>query len=97
MASKGEPIMKKPLTPASTVGDQEPNPNPKPAEFLTPETRPMPEHLRHYTLDSMETAYRNGTVGESDLTSYLDAWNATPGRFTYAYWQSGAIRQRSRS
>jgi hypothetical protein len=41
----------------------------------------------------MERAYKDGYVSEQDFNDYLAAWNATPGRFTRAYWQDGAIRQ----
>jgi hypothetical protein len=47
-----------------------------------------------YSLQQMEDRYRAGFVTDAELDAYLMAWNATPGRFTHAYWMDGAIRQR---
>lgn len=50
----------------------------------------------HLSLNQIEQAYRYGSVTDEQLDAYLKAWNETPGRFTFAYWQDGAIRQRNR-
>ena len=47
----------------------------------------------HLNLEQIETKYRHGLVTPAELAEYLREWNATPGRFTYAFWSDGAIRQ----
>lgn len=49
--------------------------------------------LSKMNLEQVEQQYHYGAVSESAVNEYLDAWNATPGRFTFAYLADGAIRQ----
>ena len=51
---------------------------------------------KHLSLVQIESYYRYGSVSDADLAEYLEAWNATPGRFTTAEWRDGAIRQTER-
>ena len=52
------------------------------------------EHMRRWSLDTMEYHYRAGQVSDADLEWYIAAWNGTRGRFTCAEWRDGAIRNR---
>ena len=54
----------------------------------------MKEYLKQYTLAQVEQAFNRGLITMDDMYEYIDEWNGTPGRFTVAYWQSGAIRQK---
>ena len=46
-----------------------------------------------HSLESVERMMQYGAVTEDELATYLEKWNATPGRFTFAFWRDGAIRQ----
>lgn len=48
------------------------------------------------SLAETEGDYRYGLITKEELDEYLEAWNNTTFRFTEAYWQDGAIRQRTR-
>src|SRR3990167_5629018 len=50
------------------------------------------EHMRRWSLDTMEYHYRAGQVSDADLEWYIATWNSTRGRFTCAEWKDGAIR-----
>lgn len=54
------------------------------------------ERLKLHSLAQIENMYRWGSIGTKEMEEYLKLWNATPGRFTFAYWMDGAIRQRER-
>jgi len=56
----------------------------------------LPKQRIRYSLAQIEQAYQHGNVSDEELQAYLSAWNATPGRFTFAYWMDGAIRQRDK-
>jgi len=47
---------------------------------------------KHHCLNEVERMYRQGNVSDEEVTEYLRAWNATPGRFTQAVLLDGAIR-----
>ena len=54
----------------------------------------MQAWMQTRSLASVDEAYRQGTLTEDEVREYIQAWNLTPGRYTQAYLQDGAIRQR---
>lgn len=50
--------------------------------------------MRELTLGDAETYYKEGRFPMSDLIAYLRAWNATPGRFTQAFWRGNEAHGR---
>lgn len=54
----------------------------------------MKEYLKQYTLAQIETMAKDGRISMDDVYQYIDEWNGTEGRFTFAYWKDGAIRQK---
>lgn len=48
------------------------------------------------SLNDAEREYQYGYITREELDIYLEAWNATPGRFTMAYIADGMIRQKDK-
>ena len=67
-------------------------------ELSTSESNPEAERkarLFSLSLDQVEGSYKQGYIAMPDVEEYLAHWNASPGRSTEAYWEDGAIRQRT--
>jgi hypothetical protein len=54
------------------------------------------EDMRHLSLNQADLAFRDGLLTVEELDLYIKHWNATSGRFTMAYYQGGAIRQKEK-
>jgi hypothetical protein len=51
------------------------------------------EQIKGRSLAEVEKLARDRDISELTITLYLEAWNATPGRFTSARWNGSYFAQ----